>query len=829
MAINSNINTNVDENFPVAGITQSSQGFRDNFSVIKNSLISAKSEIQNLQSKRLVVSGDLTGTSSIIDSGSGTFTLGLNLKSSGATSGTYNTLSQDVVFTVNSKGIITSISSTPKATFPVSGNTSNDTTITNFGPATTSNRTGTLSIQIPTFNVDQYGRIISKSTKTLEGFGLIGHNMPKGSILVGSGNVPNEQSTFLSTGANGQILTIDSTTPTGLKWINFPNIPGGTLTGINPGQGINVSGSSVSPTVNLGINLLSNLNPITPANDDYILIYDSSSSSHRKLSWNEVNQVLSSSYLTQLEDDTNPDLGGDLSVGTNKITNRTANDLVIESHITSRIILDNQKWPKTSGTNGQVLSTDSSGNLSWVSVSGSVSNISAGNGLVTSPSGGITTTGTVSLSLESLPTKNYPEVTDNIPIVDSSDIHHKIPLSSFIPDMGVNVYFVSPNGIDAVDSGSILKPFNTITYALSIIPLDSTLILGRGNYPENIIINKPIRLYSMVEYIESSITSITITNSASTGLFGVVMKNITTGNLLIECGSNLSNIQMDECRIISSSTGITISGTMSNDIVFNRCLIVGGILNNANGSAGNKYVYINSETSSVISRSRLSITTSDNSNTVIKDLQSIAGVRHNGGNLIISNVNTLSHSETISDFFDKVIISTANSGKLLLTNTSTLQLNGSYSRIQKTGTCPYRFINVNRDPSQDTITGNRLDYQTSQDIGEGVVVQTITSTYTINTKLSRVFDLTVNGANIQLNLVGDNSTTNQNFAHSLTVLLRGTGNANNYVTFNSTDGIVWENGTQPAMNTGTDKVTIYTFVKIGNGSLWYGSRSFLQQ
>lgn len=46
----SNINyASVDENFPVAGQDNDSQGFRDNFSTIKSSLASAKSEISDLQ------------------------------------------------------------------------------------------------------------------------------------------------------------------------------------------------------------------------------------------------------------------------------------------------------------------------------------------------------------------------------------------------------------------------------------------------------------------------------------------------------------------------------------------------------------------------------------------------------------------------------------------------------------------------------------------------------------------------------------------------------------------------------------------------------------
>jgi len=41
--------TNINADYPVAGQDNDSQGFRDNFSLIKNSLLSAKSEIEGLQ------------------------------------------------------------------------------------------------------------------------------------------------------------------------------------------------------------------------------------------------------------------------------------------------------------------------------------------------------------------------------------------------------------------------------------------------------------------------------------------------------------------------------------------------------------------------------------------------------------------------------------------------------------------------------------------------------------------------------------------------------------------------------------------------------------
>ena len=51
----SNINeTNIDTGFPVAGIDNDSQGFRDNFTNIRNNFRFARQELEDLVSKVLV-------------------------------------------------------------------------------------------------------------------------------------------------------------------------------------------------------------------------------------------------------------------------------------------------------------------------------------------------------------------------------------------------------------------------------------------------------------------------------------------------------------------------------------------------------------------------------------------------------------------------------------------------------------------------------------------------------------------------------------------------------------------------------------------------------
>jgi len=78
MAIGSNVNPN----YPIPGIDQSSKGFRDNFSTIKV-------EIENLQGKNIVLQGDATGNA-MIDSGTGQITIQTTVSVANAAAGGSN-------------------------------------------------------------------------------------------------------------------------------------------------------------------------------------------------------------------------------------------------------------------------------------------------------------------------------------------------------------------------------------------------------------------------------------------------------------------------------------------------------------------------------------------------------------------------------------------------------------------------------------------------------------------------------------------------------------------------------------------------------------------
>lgn len=77
-----------------------------------------------------------------------------------------------------------------------------------------------------------------------------------------------------------------------------------------------------------------------------------------------------SSGIAEVEDDDSPTLGGDLNVGVYGIVSTPNGDIPITPGGTGKIVLDGLNWPTADGTNGQVLKTDGSGNLTFGTVSG---------------------------------------------------------------------------------------------------------------------------------------------------------------------------------------------------------------------------------------------------------------------------------------------------------------------------------------------------------------------------------------------------------------------------------------------------------------------------
>ena len=69
--------------------------------------------------------------------------------------------------------------------------------------------------------------------------------------------------------------------------------------------------------------------------------------------------------ITAVVDDTSPQLGGDLDVNGNSIVSASAGNIAITPDTTGRVVIDGLTYPDADGTNGQVMTTNGSGVVSF--------------------------------------------------------------------------------------------------------------------------------------------------------------------------------------------------------------------------------------------------------------------------------------------------------------------------------------------------------------------------------------------------------------------------------------------------------------------------------
>jgi hypothetical protein len=77
----------------------------------------------------------------------------------------------------------------------------------------------------------------------------------------------------------------------------------------------------------------------------------------------------STSGLSNVVEDTTPQLGGNLDVNGNSIVSTSAGNISITPDTTGSIVLDGLSWPTSDGSTGQALVTDGVGSLYWTTFS----------------------------------------------------------------------------------------------------------------------------------------------------------------------------------------------------------------------------------------------------------------------------------------------------------------------------------------------------------------------------------------------------------------------------------------------------------------------------
>ena len=117
-----------------------------------------------------------------------------------------------------------------------------------------------------------------------------------------------------------------------------------------------------------GLCTINNINGLAFPSSDGNLNQVLSTDGSGNLSWQSIS-ALGGSGINNVNEDTSPELGGNLDVETYSIVSNTNRDINITPDGTGSVVLDGLSYPQADGTAGQAITTDGSGNLTFSDVS----------------------------------------------------------------------------------------------------------------------------------------------------------------------------------------------------------------------------------------------------------------------------------------------------------------------------------------------------------------------------------------------------------------------------------------------------------------------------
>lgn len=589
--LNDALLANIDVNFPVANKNNSTSGFRENFRQTRDIIRVAAQEISALQDKKIEIIGDAAGISGALGSTTAQpAPINLVLANSGVTAGTYTTSHNDLSISVDSKGRIVSFTTAATPTRPaVVGEWKvNPTSVTSTGFVKEATS--------PVLTFDTYGTLTLASTNTLK-FGVTGHPLAKGSLLVGTTAGESTELVAPSISYNSVDTWVLAWRPEvgndfGLAWFKLPAPPApnpAQVITVLPAEGITVSSDPQYPAVGFDFTSFTAY-PESSAiqTGTQMLMWDPATNGSYKVDIAKIFTIDPTSgqpVLLRVKDDLTPELGGDLEVKARKIKSSAITGVQIETTDSgpfvfrnvkknqnglpldpSNYIVSEQRLPllapsftaaeTAAGITTATMKSNASGQMYWdktpAGSGGGVQMLLAGAGISFDPTGVITDQGVIQIDYTAVQVAPADVYSDFILVQQpGNDL-----IRSTVSDLTLTLrrtFTVDPlYGSDEIiqNRGQLHAPFATIGAAMSLIedgnPDSISILLLPGTYVENFDITKPnVRIRSLM-------------GPEQTVVRGGVNVSPGMGTLGIEGISfDISNLQVDvPDRILTASTGI---------------------------------------------------------------------------------------------------------------------------------------------------------------------------------------------------------------------------------------------------------------------------------
>jgi hypothetical protein len=605
--------------FPIPGVNNSSQGFRDNTALVQQTFFQTSDELDFLQKTRLRFTGDATGQSDrfanavVVGAADPTLEINFTLSNTIGSPANINTSTGDYTLSFDAKGRLTAYASVPYTIAWATGH-GDGQVIGATGDVSMGSGTG--SIVLPQFTFNAQGRLTATGTKTIN-YGLMNQKLTDGSLLIGgTGNVSREL--VQPTTAGQWVLSSEGGV---LSW----QLAGaGTVTSVTGGEGIKVSGEDEAPVVDLALDKLTAAPGIVDTDE---LIYLSAvDNKAKRLTMSQLR-----TKIVKVSADTVPVLGGNLDVAGFSIVGSTTTGVTLFNSSTPTagvrvnnagvaiqaqpggsviiqspvLTLNGTNWPATTGVAGQYLTLTASGQLAWTN------------------------------------------------------------LQTFYQTIA-NTFFVGNQGNDTTGNGSLNNPYKTIAKAMDMVPLNDdgvtyTIMLLGGEYNEDVFVKTNIKNIALEGFFGA-------TNSVIKGRLQVeynvdrfLMSKITLDNsdqdindptATLMMVNGVGSAEVRDCQILRGPNGksdlpaIVVSQQIVGDVTFINTTVQGMIENSTIGDEGGRLVLQNL---GLPNNGWTGLRVEAGSSTLVSGAPLMKGIRHNGGVLVMENVGSIMpESYTIS-------------------------------------------------------------------------------------------------------------------------------------------------------------------------------------